>query len=84
MCELIMNFFRNIKKSFDGKNRLRHINQCHVCGKPSFFDSCLACETSDAYEGWEKEWPGHKDVATHQTLQGTANTDHCVYARSAM
>lgn len=55
MCELIMNFFRNIKKSFDGKDRLRNINQCHVCGKPSFFDSCLACETSDAYEGWEKK-----------------------------
>ena len=55
MCELIMNFFRNLKKSFDGKDRLRHINQCMTCGKPSFFNSCLECETSDAYEGWEKK-----------------------------
>ena len=55
MCELIMNFFRNLKKSFDGKDRLRHINQCMTCGKPSFFDSCLTCETDDAYRGWNKE-----------------------------
>ena len=69
MCELIMNFLRGIKKSFDGKDYLRKINQCNTCGKPSFFSSCLSCETSQAYEGWGKKWPGHKDVETQQTLQ---------------
>lgn len=50
-----MNFLKQLKKSFDGKDYLREINQCNICGKPSFFDSCLACETSDAYEGWDKK-----------------------------
>ena len=55
MCKIIMNFLKQLKKSFDGKDYLREINQCHYCGKPSFFSTCLMCETNDAYEGWEKK-----------------------------
>ncbi len=55
MCELIMNFLKKLKKSFDGKDYLRNINQCITCGKPSFFSTCLMCETNDAYEGWDKK-----------------------------
>jgi hypothetical protein len=51
----ISNFINGLKKSFDGKDYLREINQCDRCGKPSFFDSCLKCETDDAYRGWNKK-----------------------------
>ena len=78
-----MNFLKQLKKSFDGKDYLREINQCHYCGKPSFFSTCLMCETNDAYEGWEKKWLEHRDVEILQTLQGTANTGRCVYVRNA-
>ena len=51
----ISNFVNGLKKSFDGKDYLREINQCDKCGKPSFFDSCLKCETDDAYRGWNSK-----------------------------
>ena len=50
-----MNFLKGLKKSFDGKDYLREINTCDKCGKPSFFASCLKCETDDAYRGWGKK-----------------------------
>ena len=52
---IISNFIIGLKKSFDGKDYLRNISQCDTCGKPSFFDSCLKCETDDAYRGWNKD-----------------------------
>ena len=52
---MIVNFVKGLKKSFDGKDYLREINQCDKCGKPSFFASCLKCETDDAYRGWGKK-----------------------------
>lgn len=50
----IHNFIGGLKKSFSGKDYLRDINQCNKCGKPSFFNSCLKCETDEAYEGYYK------------------------------
>ena len=47
----IHNFIGGLKKSFSGKDYLREINQCDKCGKPSFFNSCLKCETEEAYRG---------------------------------
>ena len=48
----LTNFFAGLKKSFSGKDYLRDINQCDNCGRPSFFSTCLKCETDDAYRGW--------------------------------
>ena len=55
VVKLIRNFINGLKKSFSGKDFLREINQCDKCGNPSFFDSCLKCETDDAYRGWNKK-----------------------------
>ena len=47
-------FIEGLRKSFSGKDCLRDVNQCNSCGRPSFFDSCLKCETDEAYRGWNK------------------------------
>ncbi len=46
---IVSNFINGLRKSFSGKDYLREINQCNSCGRPSFFGSCLKCETDDAY-----------------------------------
>ena len=51
---IFTNFINGLRKSFSGKDYLREINQCNSCGRPSFFNSCLKCETDDAYRGWNK------------------------------
>ena len=51
MLSIITGFINGLKKSFSGKDYLRNINQCDKCGKPSFFKSCLKCETDEAYRG---------------------------------
>jgi hypothetical protein len=53
--KLLEGFVKGLKKSFSGKDYLRNINQCEKCGKPSFFSTCLLCETDEAYRGWEKK-----------------------------
>ena len=53
--KMFRNFIKGLKKSFDGKDYLRDINQCDKCGKPSFFNSCLKCETDEAYRGWNQK-----------------------------
>ena len=55
MSWLLSGFIKGLKKSFSGRDFLRDINQCDKCGSPSFFDSCLKCETDDAYRGWNKK-----------------------------
>lgn len=55
LWQSLRNFVRGLQKSFSGKDYLRDINQCKACGKPSFFASCLKCETDDAYRGWGKK-----------------------------
>lgn len=52
---MIKEFINGLRKSFSGKDYLREINQCDKCGKPSFFSSCLKCETDEAYRGWGKQ-----------------------------
>ena len=52
MLSIITGFINGLKKSFSGKDYLRNINQCDKCGKPSFFKSCLKCETDEAYRGY--------------------------------
>ena len=52
---MIKEFINGLRKSFSGKDYLRDINQCDKCGKPSFFGTCLKCETDEAYRGWEKK-----------------------------
>jgi hypothetical protein len=49
---MIRGLINGLKKSFSGKDYLRNINQCDKCGKPSFFKSCLKCETDEAYRGY--------------------------------
>jgi hypothetical protein len=50
----LLRFYSGLKKSFSGKDYLRDINECDKCGKPSFFSSCLKCETDEAYRGFER------------------------------
>ena len=52
---IFTNFINGLKKSFSGRDYLRNINQCEMCGKPSFFSTCLKCETDQAYRGWNKK-----------------------------
>tara|TARA_B110000438_G_scaffold256023_1_gene263240 strand:- start:382 stop:615 length:234 start_codon:yes stop_codon:yes gene_type:complete len=52
---VIKEFINGLRKSFSGKDYLRDINQCDKCGKPSFFSSCLLCETEEAFRGWDKK-----------------------------
>ena len=52
---VIKEFINGLRKSFSGKDYLREINQCDKCGKPSFFSSCLLCETEEAFRGWGKD-----------------------------
>jgi hypothetical protein len=47
---ILRNFIRGLIKSFDGKDYLREIYQCNKCGKPSFTDTCLYCETVRSYD----------------------------------
>ena len=55
MSWLLSGFLTGLKKSFSGRDFLRNVNQCVNCGKPSFFSTCLKCETDDAYKGWNKD-----------------------------
>ncbi len=55
MSWLLSGFIKGLKKSFSGRDFLRDINQCEKCGKPSFFSSCLKCETDEAYKGFERK-----------------------------
>ena len=55
LWQSLRNFAKGLWKSFSGKDYLREINQCNRCGEPSFFDSCLKCETDEAYRGWGKK-----------------------------
>ena len=55
MSWLLSGFIKGLKKSFSGRDYLRDINQCIKCGKPSFFSSCLKCETDEAYRGFERK-----------------------------
>ena len=52
---VIKEFINGLRKSFSGKDYLRDINQCDKCGRPSFFGTCLKCETDEAYRGWGKK-----------------------------
>lgn len=54
MCQVLMNLYNNIKKLFIEKDYLRNMKQCNRCGKPCLFNSCLSCETDEAYRGWGK------------------------------
>ena len=49
------NFIKGLKKSFSGDDHLRELNVCSICGKNSFFETCLKCEVDEAYRGWEKK-----------------------------
>jgi hypothetical protein len=46
---LLSGFLNGLRKSFSGKDFLRDVYKCKVCNEPSFFGSCLKCETDDAY-----------------------------------
>jgi len=52
---IITNFINGLKKSFNGKDYLRDINQCEICGRPSFMPTCLYCSTKAAYRKSEEE-----------------------------
>jgi hypothetical protein len=49
---VLTGFIKGLRKSFGGRDYLRDINQCGMCGRPSFFSNCLKCETDEAYRGW--------------------------------
>jgi len=47
---ILSNFFKGLKKSFDGKDHLREIHQCELCGKPSWSLWCQWCELKANYD----------------------------------
>lgn len=49
------NFIKGLKKSFGGDDHLRELNKCSMCGKDSFFGTCLKCEVDEAFRGWERK-----------------------------
>ena len=51
---LFYGFLKGLKKSFSGKQYLRALNTCDVCGKDSFMYRCLKCEVDDLYRGFNK------------------------------
>ena len=46
---IFTNFIKGLKKSFDGKDHLREIYQCAICGKPSWSSWCQWCELEFKY-----------------------------------
>ena len=55
MTNILSNFYHGLKKSFDGKDHLRKLNICDMCGASSFMHRCLKCEMDEAYKGWNKK-----------------------------
>jgi hypothetical protein len=53
---LITNFIKGLKKSFSGKQYLRVLNTCDMCGKDSFMYRCLKCEMDEVYRGFNKKY----------------------------
>ena len=51
---IFTNFIKGLKKSFDGKDHFISLKTCKLCGKPSFFSTCLKCEMDETYRGWGK------------------------------
>jgi hypothetical protein len=51
---IFSNFIKGLKKSFDGKDHLREINKCDICGKPSFSKWCQWCELEFKYRSQRK------------------------------
>lgn len=70
MSNYLSNFIRGLRKSFNGKDYLRDINQCDKCGKPSFFGTCLKCETDEAYRGWGKKNDKDKFMGKYDSDNG--------------
>ena len=52
---MLGNFVKGLRKSFDGKDYLRELDTCIKCGKPSYFTTCLKCEIDEAYRDWNKK-----------------------------
>lgn len=55
VVKIFKNFINGLKKSFDGKDHLRKLNKCYMCGESSFMHHCLKCEMDEAYKGWNKK-----------------------------
>ena len=51
---IFTNFIKGLKKSFDGKDHLRSIYQCQICGKPSWASWCQWCELEFKYRSSRK------------------------------
>ena len=51
---IFTNFIIGLKKSFSGKQYLREINKCELCGDPSFSKWCQFCETEFRYRTYRK------------------------------
>lgn len=52
---IITNFINGLRKSFNGKDYLREINQCKACGKPAYTNVCLYCRTISDYKAAEDD-----------------------------
>ena len=51
---IFSNFIKGLKKSFDGKDQLREINKCDICGKPSFSKGGQRCGLEFKYRSQRK------------------------------
>lgn len=59
---IITNFINGLRKSFDGKDHLREINQCEKCGRPAFTNVCGYCRTESHYKISEKQERRNKRI----------------------
>jgi hypothetical protein len=50
---ILTNFINGLRKSFDGKDYLREINQCKTCKNPAYTSVCLYCSTVSDYKAAE-------------------------------
>ena len=48
---ILRNFLKGLRKSFDGKDYLREVHRCKDCGEKSWSIQCQVCEMKDVYNG---------------------------------
>lgn len=48
---MLRNFLKGLRKSFDGKDYLREVHRCKDCGEKSWSIQCQVCEMKDVYNG---------------------------------
>ena len=59
---VLTKFLNSLRKSFDGKDHLREINQCETCGRPAFTNVCGYCRTKSHYKISEEQYKRDSNI----------------------